>query len=214
MKILWCFWVFFSFSVLAIDETEFIQLPEIKSQRQSRRGMTTWYDEHLHSLDLNGDGKKEKVKIAKRDHVDEIFLQGEDGKVFFQKKIYPWGMKSGFRKLQLKKLDDHWSVLLLYYDEGFSKYYQVIHTGRLYLITFKHQTLDTWLWYEGPALFLRKIILGKVQEINFTVQHELYNGKPSLLIHAPARQNQSHQKKYAAIDRYLFIGKEGRWEKL
>ncbi len=142
------------------------------------------YSYYIHTpyyqIDLNRDNNPEELIFVKKDSEDwiEIFEKksGERKKIFsyqFETK----GYDSELYRIEMKKLSDTASVLILYYYEGVSKYTEMQSTSRVYAITIDKNDLKSLASFKGPSFFEEgKSLKGHYHIRNYQVYLKDLNG--------------------------------------
>lgn len=107
-------------------------------------------------IDLNRDGKNERIRALKKDGLDFIEIKDRFGKNLMTKKLKAMGGESKLYKIQLKTISTETDVLILHFDEGITNSTIFETSARLYFITIQNRNFKRMYFYEGPHIFHEK----------------------------------------------------------
>jgi len=107
-------------------------------------------------IDINRDGKKERIRSWKKDGLDFIEIKDRFGRELMTKKLKANGGESKLYKIQLKTISSQTDVLILHYDEGVNDATIFQTSARLYFITIQNRNFKRMYFYEGPHIFYEK----------------------------------------------------------
>lgn len=107
-------------------------------------------------IDLNRDGKNERIKVWKKDGLDFIDIKDRFGQDLLSKKLKTMGGKSSLYKIQLKTISSETDVLILHFDEGYNQSTIFQSSARVYFIAIQNRDLKKMYFYEGPHIFYEK----------------------------------------------------------
>ncbi len=112
-------------------------------------------------IDLDGDGKREKLFFKKVDGEDFFVVASEDDSIIEERRLDKLGEGSFLYKVQLKTISSALNTIVLHYYEGFSKYTEFWGTSRIYLLTYKRDDFKVRYFFKGPSVFIEHESHGK-----------------------------------------------------
>ena len=158
--IIFVLFILVSWSSMAQDERYFRQIFSGELLKGQNKPENKKYSYLVHSpfysLDLNHDGVFEQFVFAKKDSEDWVELFSESKGIrtkIFSYRLETKGYGSDLFKIQLKKLSETTSVLLLYFYEGLSRYTELHASSRIYALAIDNGDLKTISAFKGPSLF-------------------------------------------------------------
>ena len=106
-----------------------------------------------YQIDITEDHRPESFYTAKQDGEDWIFLLDHKGNSVYQFRFDPVGPYSRIYKANLRRISKKTKVLILYFYEGATKFFEFRGTARAYFLTIDNNDLNTLAMYKGPLLF-------------------------------------------------------------
>jgi len=124
----------------------------------------------IYRFDLNGDGHKEMFFHSKSDSVDYFHFYDHNERPLLKVKLDPMGAKSAPYKMRIVDLDKTKRLFMIYFYEGFTKFYGLEASVRLYLVTMDYADLNSLIVKKGPVLWMERERRGKryVKRESFT----------------------------------------------
>lgn len=107
-------------------------------------------------IDLNRDGKNERIRTLKKDGLDFIEIKDRFGQLILNKKLKAIGGDSTLYKIQLKTISSEADVLILHFYEGATDSTIFEARARVYFVTIQNRDLKRIYMYEGPHIFYEK----------------------------------------------------------
>ena len=141
--------------VCAEDERSFVGADGVLSSPREKVIFEHSSPEYL--LDLNGDGRKERIHFVNRDGRDWMFVKNYRGKSFYRYPFRALGLDATPFKIRFRSLSPSSKVLLIHYYEGHADYLKFMGTARLYFLTFENNDLKTLSMYRGPGVFYEHV---------------------------------------------------------
>jgi hypothetical protein len=145
-----------SMVLLAQDERYFRDLfsGELTRDKFQEKKKYKWEVETpFYDIDLDGDSWPESFVFAKKDGEDWINIYDKHKTLFFSKRLASKGADSGVYKISFHKLGPKYSVLLIYFNEGYTYYLNYLSTARLYFLSIDNQNLKTMRLERGPQVW-------------------------------------------------------------
>ena len=149
------FLCFLAGTIRAEDERSFVGASSVLSSPEEKVIFEYSFPEYL--LDLNGDGKKERIHFVNRDGRDWIFVKDFRGKSIYQYAFKALGLDATPFKIRFRSLSSSSKVLIIHYYEGYADYLKFMGTARLYFLTFENNDLKTLSMYRGPGVFYEHV---------------------------------------------------------
>tara|TARA_B100001971_G_scaffold215195_1_gene260239 strand:+ start:63226 stop:63870 length:645 start_codon:yes stop_codon:yes gene_type:complete len=156
-------------------------------------------------IDLNRDGKKERIKALKKDGLDFIEIRDRFGQNLMTEKLKAVGGESKLYKIQLKTISSETDVLILHYYEG--QIDSTIFEGRarVYFLTIQNRDFKRMYFYEGPHIFLEKEMVNNKYALRYyTVDTLDYNND----------ERNEISINYGHIQHIFFYIRNGIWRRL
>lgn len=125
-----------------------------KKEEQLNFKITVATDAYL--IDLNRDGKKERLRTLKKDGLDFIEIKDRFGQEILTKQLKAIGGGSSLYKIQLKTISTETDVLILHFYEGATDATVFEGRARVYFITIQNRDFSRIYFYEGPHIFYEK----------------------------------------------------------
>ena len=110
----------------------------------------------FYELDIDENSQNEYIFFEKKDNEDWVHITNQNKEKIFSGYFIPKGSGSGVYKVRRTKVSDSLYVLLLYYYEGYTTYFQFQGTSRLYVITTDKKNTSVLSMSRGPILFEEK----------------------------------------------------------
>ena len=156
-------------------------------------------------IDLNRDGKNERIRTLKKDGLDFIEIKDRFGQLILNKKLKAIGGDSTLYKIQLKTISSEADVLILHFYEGATDSTIFEARARVYFITIQNRDLKRIYMYEGPHIFYEK---------------EMPNGKYGLRYYTVDTFDYNNDDRneisinYGHIQHIFFYIRNGIWRRL
>ena len=156
-------------------------------------------------IDLNRDGKKERIKALKKDGLDFIEIKDRFGQDLMTKQLKAIGGGAKLYKIQLKTISTETDVLILHYYEGNVEATIFEGRARVYFITIQNRDFKRMYFYEGPHIFLEKEMPNDKYALRYyTVNTKDYNNDDRNEISI----------NYGHIQHIFFYIRNGIWKRL
>ncbi len=105
----------------------------------------------VYRVDLDGDGREEGLRPAKRDLVDWLDVLSHDGRVLYQAPLEALGVDARLDRVRLVDLAPGKRVLILQYFEGKTEARRMEATARLWFLSMDGLDLKTLKLTRGPG---------------------------------------------------------------
>ena len=145
--------------VQAEDERSFVGVSSVLSSPEKKVKFEYPFPEYL--IDLNGDGKKERIYFVNKDGQDGMFVKDFRGKSIYHYVFRALGLDATPFKIRFRSLGPFSKVLVIHYYEGYTDYLKFMGTARLYFLTFEKNDLKTLKMRRGPGVFYEHLEKGK-----------------------------------------------------
>lgn len=149
--------IFFSPFIQAQDEEFFRKMlgGDLLKTRVRNEKSDFVTEKFAYYYDLTGDGKKERIIPSKQDGSDVLIIKNSTGDILFKNRLQAYGVNSGIYKIKLTQIGPGVRALILYYDEGETKWLQRERTFRIYIVTFQKGRF-AYEAFPGPHIAIQK----------------------------------------------------------
>jgi len=150
--------VLFSRVIGAQDERIFRSIYESKLEKFSKKlpvfekGFLEKFSD-AYEIDINRDGFPESFLLEKSDGIDRLHIFTAFGKRIFSYEFENKGLKSGLYKIQMRPLSNATTIVILYYYEGYTEYFGLKASSRVYFMTVDNKDLTTLQLFKGPSFW-------------------------------------------------------------
>lgn len=156
-------------------------------------------------IDLNRDGRKERIKALKKDGLDFIEIKDRFGQNLMTERLKAIGGDSKLYKIQLKTISSKTDVLILHFYEGVLDATIFEGRARVYFITIQNRDFKRMYIYEGPHIFLEKEMPPNKYALRYyTVNTMDYNND----------NRNEISINYGSIQHIFFYVRNGIWRRL
>lgn len=149
--------IFLSFGAQGQDERVFRKLFSSKEEVfETQDEPRLILEAAPYKFDLDGDQKSELIKAVRKDGIDYVQILDSDNNLLKEIKFQSKGAEANLYKIRSTFVKPGVLLVVMYFDEGFTKSRRFKNTARTYFLTVKNGDWSNGIVTKGPSHFIEQ----------------------------------------------------------